>query len=82
MMKKKTIKLGKKYLIALLFSFFLFSCTPSFQTPHYRRRFNTGSVWKRKTIPVFNTGNYRDLTVKPETRREMIKPKTINLDNW
>jgi hypothetical protein len=60
------------------------SCTPDFQKPHYKKRFQISNkhVWKRRPVILFKTGIYRDPLIKPETRREMVKPKTINLDKW
>lgn len=70
-----------KYLITILL-LFAFSCSPDFHSPHYRKQFQTGQSWKRKRIPLWKQGTFRDPNVKKETKRKMIQPKTINLDKW
>lgn len=74
------IKCFTYFIILVLFA----SCAPDFQTPRYKKRIqiSTKNGMKRKRIVLFKTGTYRNPLVKPETRREMIKPKTINLDKW
>jgi len=69
-----------KYLLTLLLIFAV-SCTPDFSDARYRRP-SIGHTWKRKKVPLYKNQLYRDPNVKRETRREMLKPKTINLDRW
>lgn len=70
------------------FTYFLIlvlsACTPDFQTPHYKKRIqiSTKNGWKRRPVSLFKTGTFRNPILKPETRREMVRPKVINLDKW
>jgi hypothetical protein len=70
-----------KYIIIWLLIFTI-SCTPKFNKPRYKKPLQIGYNWERRKILVFKTGTYQNPLVKKETKREMIKPKTINLDNW
>ena len=67
-----------------LFIIVLSACTPNFQKPHYKKRaqISKKNGWKRRPVSLFKTGTFRNPIVKPETRREMLKPKVINLDKW
>lgn len=60
------------------------SCTPDFQKPHYKKRLQISkkSTWKRRGMTIFETDAYRNPLTKKEKRREMLNPKTINLDDW
>lgn len=60
----------------------LLSCNPDFSTPKYAKRIQHKNGWRRKHIIIYKTDTYRNPLIKPETRRELIKPKTINLDKW
>lgn len=70
----------KKILIWLII--ILLSCNPNFQHPHYAKRIQHRNGWKRKRVVIYKQDKYRNPIVKPETKREMVKPKTINLDKW
>jgi hypothetical protein len=68
-----------KYLVILLI-IVITSCNPDFSKPKYRK--NTITGWERKRVIIFRQGTYRDPNVKKEHKRELLKPKTINLDKW
>jgi len=71
-----------KRILIWLFILLITSCSPSFSKPKYKKRFQTSHQWKRREILIFNTGTFRDPTVKKSTRQKMIQPKTINLNKW
>jgi hypothetical protein len=60
----------------------IMSCTPDFSDARYRRPIQIGHTWKRRRVPVFKTDKYRNPVIKKDIRREMLKPKKINLDKW
>jgi hypothetical protein len=68
-----------KFLILILL-IFLLSCNPDFNHPHYKRKSLSG--WKRKPISVFRQGTYRNPIIKKEAKRKLIKPTTINLNDY
>jgi len=70
----------KRLIIWLLI--FTTSCSPDFNTPRYKKTFQTRHGWKRKNIVIFKQDIYRNPIVKPETKRELLNPKIINLDKW
>lgn len=57
------------------------SCAPDFQKSRYKK-FSWGHGWKRKKVIVFKTQTYRDPRTKTEARRELLRPRKINLDSW
>ena len=67
-------------LFIILLLALLVSCNPSFNKPRYKKK--SFSTWKRKKVVLLKTGTYNNPTIKKETKREMLKPKTINLDKW
>jgi hypothetical protein len=67
-----------RYLLTILLLFSI-SCTNDFSDARYRRP-SIGHTWKRRPVPVIKTGTYRNPLIKKEIRREMLVPKTINLD--
>ena len=70
-----------KCLITILL-LFIFSCTPDFGRPRYKKSFQIGNTWERKQIPTIRQDIYRDHRIKKEQKRKLIQPKIINLDKW
>jgi len=70
-----------KYLLTLLLIFAM-SCSQDFSKPRYRKPIQVGHGWKRKSIPIFKQGTFRDPNVKKEARQKLIKPPKINFDQW
>jgi len=70
-----------KYLITLLLIFTV-SCSQDFSKPRYRRKFQTGHGWKRKSIPIINQGTFRNPVIKKEARQKLLQPPKIVLDEW
>jgi hypothetical protein len=68
-----------KYLVILLIVV-ITSCNPDFSKAKYKR--NSIHGWKRKQIIIFRQGTYRDPNVKKEHKRELLQPKTINLNKY
>jgi hypothetical protein len=54
------------------------SCATEYGRPKYINRVSH----KHKRVILFKTGTYRNPIVKPETKRNMVKPKSINFDKW
>jgi hypothetical protein len=67
-------------LFIILLLALLVSCNSSFNKPRYKKK--SFFTWKRKRVVLLKTGTYNNPTIKRETKREMLRPKTINLDKW
>jgi len=67
-------------LFIILLLALLVSCNSGFNKPRYKKK--SFSTWKRKRVVLLKTGTYNNPTIKRETKREMLRPKTINLDKW
>lgn len=67
--------------LTIILVLFTLSCTPSFQRPHYKQR-NFKKGWHHRRLPIFKTATYRNPTVKKEARQKLLKPGTINFDEW
>ena len=68
-----------KYLLTLLLIFAV-SCSQDFNKPHYRKKIQTGTGWKRKSIHIIKQGTFRDPNVKKDARQKLLQPPKINLD--
>jgi hypothetical protein len=66
--------------IIIILIVFITSCHPDFSKPRYKNKFK--KKWTHKRVIIYKQGTYRDPNIKTEFRRNLLKPKSINFDNW
>lgn len=71
-----------KYIITFLLILGVSSCNDSFQKPHYRKRIIFDNRWERRRIPFYKRDNYISPIIYKEAKQKLIKPTTINLNEW
>ena len=71
----------KRLIIILLFILLMMipSCVPNRSDFQKRKYIRNGH---HRHIPYFYQDKYRNPLIKPERKRELTKPSTINLDKW
>lgn len=55
------------------------SCVPN-RSDFSKKKYIRGNHHKR--IPIFFQDRYKDPWIKPERKKELVKPNIINLDKW
>jgi hypothetical protein len=68
-------------ILLILLMMLLPGCLPPNRSDFSKRKYLNHRGMHRK-IPIYYQSKYRNPSVKPQTRREMLKPKVINLDKW
>jgi hypothetical protein len=54
------------------------SCTPQYGKPKYINKY----THKHKKIMIIKQGTYLNPSIKKEAKQKLIKPKTINLNDF